>query len=101
MQYKDKYNQKGRPLDDNLIKTFGKQILEALVALNNKGIVCDCLTSANVVIDGSDARLSDLELTLLGNGMQEDIADMLAKYNVLREGKVCEIDVLLFGEFII
>lgn len=103
--HKEKYSTRGRPLDDALIKQFGRQILEALHSLNSKGIICDCLTSANVVIDGSSARISDLELTLLGSGgasldSSPPLCDMLAKFDVMREGRVCEIDVLLFGAYV-
>lgn len=99
--YKDKYNGKGRPMDDSIIQLFGRQILEGLHALSNKGIVCDCLSTSNIIIDGQIARISDLELTLLGNGIQNDIADMLLKHQVMKDGPSCDIDVLLFGFSII
>ena len=41
---------------------------KGMKALNSKGILADCLTSGNVLIDKKTARISDLENTLLGGG---------------------------------
>ncbi|XP_074861529.1 PX domain-containing protein kinase-like protein isoform X2 [Carettochelys insculpta] len=48
------------------IKTFGRQILEVLKFLHEKGFPYGHLHSANVVLDGDTCRLLDLENSLLG-----------------------------------
>lgn len=99
---KDQYNEKyrrdnGRPLRQKIIRTFGRQILEALYALNSKGIICDNLKTSNILIDGSVARISDLELTLLGYGIAPELLELLTEYEIRRDGRVAKLDVLLFG----
>ncbi|EMP30086.1 PX domain-containing protein kinase-like protein [Chelonia mydas] len=48
------------------IKTFGRQILEVLKFLHEKGFPYGHLHSSNVVLDGDTCRLLDLENSLLG-----------------------------------
>eukprot|EP00602_Paraphysomonas_sp_CaronLab_P003091 CAMPEP_0185032956 /NCGR_PEP_ID=MMETSP1103-20130426/21518_1 /TAXON_ID=36769 /ORGANISM="Paraphysomonas bandaiensis, Strain Caron Lab Isolate" /LENGTH=442 /DNA_ID=CAMNT_0027569057 /DNA_START=288 /DNA_END=1616 /DNA_ORIENTATION=- len=101
--YADKYRKEnGRPLKQKAVRSIGRQILEALSALNAKGIICDCLKTSNVMIDsGGLARISELELTLLGSGMPLDVCEMLMSLEVQQMnqegGSCCEVDVLLFG----
>ena len=49
---------------DSMVVIYTK----GMKALNSKGILADCLTSGNVLIDKKTARISDLENTLLGGG---------------------------------
>ena len=99
---KDEYNVKyrrdnGRPLRSKIIKTFGRQILEGLYVLNSKGIICDNIKTSNILIDGTVARISDLELTLLGYGIATELLELLTEYEIRRDGRVAKLDVLLFG----
>nr|XP_006126830.1 PX domain-containing protein kinase-like protein isoform X2 [Pelodiscus sinensis] len=48
------------------IKTFGRQILEVLKFLHEKGFPYGHLHSSNVVLEGDTCRLLDLENSLLG-----------------------------------
>lgn len=97
-KYSDKYRQDySRPLRPKVIRAFGRHILEGLSALNAKGIICDNLKSSNVLIDNGVARISELETTLLGNGLADDIFEVIIEYEIRNEGKICSIDVLLFG----
>ncbi|XP_068940347.1 PX domain-containing protein kinase-like protein isoform X3 [Petaurus breviceps papuanus] len=48
------------------IKTFGRQILEALKFLHEKGFPYGHLHSANVMLEGDTCQLLDLENSLLG-----------------------------------
>ncbi|XP_053890516.1 PX domain-containing protein kinase-like protein isoform X1 [Malaclemys terrapin pileata] len=48
------------------IKTFGRQILEVLKFLHEKGFPYGHLHSSNVMLDGDTCRLLDLENSLLG-----------------------------------
>lgn len=100
LTYNDKYLREGggRPLRPKMIRTFGRHVLEALSALNAKGIVCDCLHSGNVLIDGSVARIVELELTMLGGSIDQELLELLMKLDLHRDGKACELDVMLFGE---
>ncbi len=56
--YKDKYRMdRGSPLPLGEIAVFGAQILDALLALRSKGIVCEHLSSGNILIEqGKTAR---------------------------------------------
>jgi hypothetical protein len=99
---KDPYRQKyhrdnGRPLRQKILRTFGRHILEGLNALQMKGIICDHLKTSNILIDGTIARISDLELTMLGNGINSEVLEILTEYEIRRESRVARIDVLLFG----
>jgi hypothetical protein len=96
--YADKYRRdNGRPLRHKIIKTFGRHVLEGLLALQMKGIICDHLKTSNVMIDGSIARVSDLELTMLGSGINQELLEILTEYEIRRDCRVSRIDVLLFG----
>jgi serine/threonine protein kinase len=86
-----------RPLRPKVIRTFGRHILEALSALNAKGIVCDSLKASNVLLDNGIARISGLENTFLGCGLTEELGDMIVAYEMEVEGRVCALDVILFG----
>ncbi|XP_048344250.1 PX domain-containing protein kinase-like protein isoform X2 [Sphaerodactylus townsendi] len=48
------------------IKTFGRQILEALKFLHEKGFPYGHLHASNVILEGDTCRLLDLENSLLG-----------------------------------
>jgi PX domain-containing protein kinase-like protein len=89
-----------RPLRPKVIRTFGRHILEALSALNAKGIVCDSLKASNILLDNGIARISGLESTLLGYGLSEELCDMIVAYEMEMEGRVCAVDVILFGTLI-
>jgi hypothetical protein len=96
--YLEKYRRdNGRPLRQKIIKTFGRHVLEGLHALQMKGIICDHLKTSNVMVDGSIARISDLELTMLGNGINQELLEILTEYEIRRDCRVSRIDVLLFG----
>lgn len=98
LKYIDKYRQDySRPLRPKVIRTFGRHILEALSALNAKGIICDNLKASNILLDNGVARLTELETTLLGNGIADDVFDIILEYDYKNEGRICSIDVLLFG----
>jgi hypothetical protein len=89
-----------RPLRPKVIRTFGRHILEALSALNAKGIICDSLKSSNILLDNGIARISELETTLLGYGLAEEVCDMIVEYELgalSDNGKICAVDVILFG----
>jgi hypothetical protein len=97
-----KYRQENcRPLRPKVIRTFGRHILEALSALNAKGIICDSLKSSNILLDNGIARISELETTFLGYGLTEELCDMIVEYELgSPEGsRICAIDVILFGTF--
>ncbi|XP_028907795.1 PX domain-containing protein kinase-like protein isoform X1 [Ornithorhynchus anatinus] len=53
-------------LELHQIKTFGRQILEVLKFLHEKGFPYGHLHSSNVMLDGDTCRLLDLENSLLG-----------------------------------
>lgn len=53
-------------LDLQQIRTFGRQILEVLKFLQDKGIPYGHLHSSNVLLDGDSCKLLDLENSLLG-----------------------------------
>ena len=97
--YREKYKpEAGRPLKPKAIRTFGRHVLEALSVLNAKGIICDCLHSGNVMLDGGIARIVEMELTMLGGALDPDLRELLLRLDLLREGNACEVDVMLFGE---
>ncbi|XP_014671766.1 PREDICTED: PX domain-containing protein kinase-like protein isoform X2 [Priapulus caudatus] len=54
------------PLPQNEIKTFGRQILEALKFLHDKGLPYGHLHAGNVIIDNGSCKLLDVENHLLG-----------------------------------
>lgn len=91
--YSDKYRATtAAPLSFDEIARFGRQILEALVALRSKGIVCEHLSSGNVVVDGGDARIADIFTPLLAIDRYKESREL----TVPLEAKV-ELDLLLFG----
>lgn len=58
---------KGRPLDARVVRLYGRQILEALRFLHDKGIPYGHLHAGNVmIIADSVCRLTDLENGVLG-----------------------------------
>jgi serine/threonine protein kinase len=94
--YKEKYRLVGAsPLPFNDIARFGRQILEALVALRSKGIVCEHLSSGNVIIDQENARIADIYTPLLAIDRYKDVREL----TVPLEGKV-ELDLLLLGRLV-
>lgn len=91
------YRQKYRgvtasPLPTSDVARFGRQILEALVALRSKGIVCEHLSTGNVLIDDGNARISDIFTPLLAIDRYRDVREL----TVPLESKVA-LDLLLFG----
>lgn len=91
--YKEKYRVvEASPLLYEEIARFGRQILEALVALRSKGIVCEHLSSGNVIIDQDNARISDIYTPLLAIDRYKEVREL----TVPLEAKV-ELDLLLFG----
>ncbi|XP_057625316.1 PX domain-containing protein kinase-like protein isoform X11 [Chionomys nivalis] len=57
---------KTQGLELQQIKTYGRQILEVLKFLHDKGFPYGHLHAANVMVDGNTCRLLDLENSLLG-----------------------------------
>ncbi|KAM5279622.1 PX domain-containing protein kinase-like protein isoform 5-T5 [Ctenodactylus gundi] len=57
---------KTQGLELQQIKTYGRQILEVLKFLHDKGFPYGHLHASNVVLDGDTCRLLDLENSLLG-----------------------------------
>ncbi|XP_066206678.1 PX domain-containing protein kinase-like protein isoform X4 [Saccopteryx leptura] len=57
---------KGQGLELHQIKTYGRQILEVLKFLHDKGFPYGHLHASNVMLDGNTCRLLDLENSLLG-----------------------------------
>jgi hypothetical protein len=92
----------GKPLPLAQVQAFGRHVLEALNVLNAKGIVVDCLTSANVLVEHRVARLADLENTLLGAGAKPVVVEMLMQVSAraIEDGATpCAFDVQLFGMY--
>uniref|UniRef100_A0A669P098 PX domain containing serine/threonine kinase like n=1 Tax=Phasianus colchicus TaxID=9054 RepID=A0A669P098_PHACC len=78
------------------IKTYGRQILEVLKFLHEKGFPYGHLHSANVVLDGDTCKLLDLENSLLGlPSFYRSYFSQFRKINTL-EG----IDVHCFGHLL-
>lgn len=91
--YREKYRVvEASPLLFEEIARFGRQILEALVALRSKGIVCEHLSSGNVIIDQGNARITDIYTPLLAIDRYKEVREL----TVPLEAKV-ELDLLLFG----
>lgn len=95
--YADKYRaEAARPLSQQEIARFGRQVLEALVALRAKGIVCEHLSAGNVVVDDAgNARIADVYAPLLAIDRPRESRDR----TVPLEAKVA-LDVLLFGHLV-
>lgn len=79
------------PLAD--IAKFGRQILQALAALRSKGVLCDHLSTGNVLIDDGNARITDIYIPLLA----VDRSKASRELTVPLEAKV-DVDLLLFGQ---
>lgn len=94
LPYQQKYRMEGAaPLPLTDIARFGRQILDALVSLRSKGIVCDHLSTGNVLIDDGNARISDIYTPLLALDRHKESREL----TVPLEAKKVEIDLLLFG----
>ncbi|XP_055999127.1 PX domain-containing protein kinase-like protein isoform X2 [Ostrea edulis] len=83
-------------LDLNAVKIVGKQILEALKFLHEKGLPYGNLHAGNVVLEGGNCRLLDLENWLLGlPSYYRSFFTQFKKINT------CElIDVYCFGQLL-
>ncbi|TMW66832.1 hypothetical protein Poli38472_011948 [Pythium oligandrum] len=91
--YKEKYRlYHASPLEFHEVARFGRQILEALNALRSKGVVCDHLSTGNIVIDQGNARIADIYIPLLAIDRHKDSREL----TVSLEARV-DVDVLLFG----
>ncbi|XP_059571801.1 PX domain-containing protein kinase-like protein isoform X4 [Alligator mississippiensis] len=78
------------------IKTFGRQILEVLKFLHEKGFPYGHLHSANVMLDGDTCKLLDLENALLGlPSFYRSYFSQFRKINTLES-----IDVHCFGHLL-
>jgi serine/threonine protein kinase len=76
------------------IARFARQILEALRALRSKGIVCDHLSTGNVVIDDQEnARIAEIYTPLLAIDRHRHVREL----TVPLEAANVDIDILLFG----
>jgi hypothetical protein len=87
---------KGRGLHYKKLKSYGRQILEALSVLRREGVTCFNLQSSNVMLSGTGADticcLADIENSLLCKAP----ATALENITVAKEHRV-DIDVLHFG----
>jgi len=63
--YDFKYRTPGRPFPEATIGMFGRQILEALLYLEQSKYPYTHLHAGNIIVDRDVCRLSDLELSLL------------------------------------
>lgn len=91
--YRDKYAApSASPLPRADVAKFGRQMLQALAALRSKGILCDHLSSGNVLLDGGNARIADIYIPLLA----VDRSRASRELTVPLEAKV-DVDLLLFG----
>ncbi|TYZ66743.1 hypothetical protein PybrP1_004601 [[Pythium] brassicae (nom. inval.)] len=92
--YADKYRaEAAAPLSLREIARFGRQVLEALAALRARGIMCEHLSSGNVVVDDAgNARIADIYAPLLA----VDRPRASRELTVPLEAKVA-LDLLLFG----
>uniref|UniRef100_A0A8C8SWR5 PX domain-containing protein kinase-like protein n=1 Tax=Pelusios castaneus TaxID=367368 RepID=A0A8C8SWR5_9SAUR len=78
------------------IKTFGRQILEVLRFLHEKGFPYGHLHSSNVMLDGDICRLLDLENSLLGlPSFYRSYFSQFRKINALED-----VDVYCFGHLL-
>nr|XP_022297327.1 PX domain-containing protein kinase-like protein isoform X2 [Crassostrea virginica] len=83
-------------LDLNAVKIVGKQILEALKFLHEKGLPYGHLHAGNVIMDGGNCRLLDLENWLLGLPSY-----YRAFFTQFKKINTCElIDVYCFGQLL-
>ncbi|XP_021933496.1 slowpoke-binding protein isoform X2 [Zootermopsis nevadensis] len=66
--WSQKYGQRSAGLPVSQVQRLGRQILEALVFLKNRGFPpCSHLHSGNIILQNGVARLAGLENTLLGH----------------------------------
>ncbi|GMH54917.1 hypothetical protein TrRE_jg8727 [Triparma retinervis] len=99
--YTSKYPRsvKGTPLHHKKIRTFGRQILEAMLFLKKKNITVYNLSSSNVLLhsDGSRtvAQLSDIENSLLCKSPATSLENLTLCY----ESRV-NVDALHFGHLL-
>ncbi|XP_053326083.1 PX domain-containing protein kinase-like protein isoform X2 [Spea bombifrons] len=83
-------------LEPQQIKTYGRQILEALRFLHERGFPYGHLHPANVVLDGDACKLLDLENSLLGlPSFYRSYFSQFRKINTLQS-----IDVHCFGHLL-
>jgi len=65
--WEDKYQVKGKSLSVTQIRNYGRQVLEALLYLREKGLpACGHLHSGNIFIINGNAKLSGFENSLFG-----------------------------------
>eukprot|EP00753_Platysulcus_tardus_P001992 PLAT11600.1.p1 GENE.PLAT11600.1~~PLAT11600.1.p1 ORF type:complete len:550 (+),score=280.48 PLAT11600.1:54-1703(+) len=93
--YADKYGRDGQPLPEETIALYGRQILQATLALRAAGIVHNHLHSGNVLVDVHVVCLTDWENTLLSQPPPAAIAEL----TLPRERSVSE-PVLQFGHLL-
>ncbi|KAI6646540.1 Leucine-rich repeat and IQ domain-containing protein 1-like [Oopsacas minuta] len=61
-----KYGGKGRALPVHEIKKFGRQIIEAIIFLKERGFILGHIHAGNVLLQADVCKLTDLENSLLG-----------------------------------
>eukprot|EP00117_Sycon_ciliatum_P050324 scpid76365/ scgid35535/ Slowpoke-binding protein len=92
----EKYQFRGRPLSEGLIRTYGRQVLEALIFLRGRGFPpCLHLHSGNVFVDGRSCKLGGYEQTIFGYPSR--------MYPLVRRAVKDDLDaleVVLFGHFL-
>ncbi|GMH57182.1 hypothetical protein TL16_g02311 [Triparma laevis f. inornata] len=92
---------KGTPLHPKKIRHYGRQILEAMLALRKRGITCYNLSSSNVMVDWDSsgkvwiARISDIENSLLCRRPPSSLENL----TLVHENRV-DVDVLHFGHLL-
>ncbi|KAM7449617.1 hypothetical protein ABFA07_002536 [Porites harrisoni] len=94
--WQQKYQAKGKSLSLTQIRNYGRQVLEALLYLRDKGLpVCDHLHSGNVFIVNGTSKLSAFENSLLG--WKSRLDPLLKK---LCKDSHSHIDVIQFGHLL-
>ncbi|XP_038054401.1 PX domain-containing protein kinase-like protein isoform X1 [Patiria miniata] len=78
------------------IKTYGRQILEALKFLHEKGIPYGHLHTGNVILEGNTCRLLDVENSMLG--LPSYYRDFIVQHKKINTTE--QIDVYSFGHII-
>ncbi|GMI09599.1 hypothetical protein TrVE_jg10428 [Triparma verrucosa] len=92
---------KGVPLHPKKIRNYGRQILEAVLALQKRGITCYNLSSSNVMVDWDEAsknyvaKISDIENSLLCKRPSSSLENL----TLVHENRV-DVDVLHFGHLL-
>lgn len=93
MEWSHKYSTRGKGLTLPQIQRMGRQILEALVFLKERGFpTVTHLHSGNVVIQNGVARLAGLENTLLG------FTSRIYPVVTSKLTKTTSIDIISFGK---